>query len=296
MLRRCGWFIAVNSAFLLMIALLVAVLHLGPVLAHNGIPWDRLLGFSALLGFGGALLSLLLSRWTAQRMTHARIIAKVTNDEERWLLTTTARLAHAADIGMPDVAIFESDSPNAFATGAHRDHALIAVSSGLIRTFTRDEAEAVLAHEITHVANGDMVSLALLTGVLNTFVFFLAWVLGYAVDRLILNGRGRGFVYVGAVLVTQLILGPVAMALVMAYSRRREFRADAGGAQLTHARQMVGALQRLQTAPVALPEGLQAFSIAGGRVGRFFESHPPIETRIAALQVRPEGRVEPYFS
>ncbi|MHB1585484.1 MAG: protease HtpX [Acidiferrobacteraceae bacterium] len=296
MVRRYGWFVAVNMSFLLMIFLLVAGFHLGPLLGQKQIPWVRLLAFSAALGFGGALISLLLARRLALRSIHGRVIRKAVTDQERWLFTTIARLAHAADIGMPDIAVYESDSPNAFATGAHRDQALIAVSSGLLSTFTKEETEAVLAHEITHIASGDMVTLALLTGVLNTFVFFLARILGYAVDRLILNGRGRGVGYIGTVLLAQLLLGPIAMALVMAYSREREFRADAGAARITRPAQMVAALERLQALPPTIPQGLQAFSIHGGQVGRFFESHPPIEARIAALRLSPMGRVEPRFS
>ncbi|MHB1951260.1 MAG: protease HtpX [Acidiferrobacteraceae bacterium] len=296
MVRRYSWFLVVNFSFLLMFSLISAVFQRGPFAATDAIPWVRLLIGCAVFGFVGAMVSLFLSRRLALRAVRGRVIRKASSDQERWLFATTARLAQAADIGMPDIAIYESDSPNAFAAGVHRDHALVAVSTGLMSTFTREETEAVLAHEITHIANGDMVTLALLTGVLNTFVFFFARVLGYAIDRLLLNGRGRGVGYLGTVLLAQLLLGPIAMALVMAYSREREFRADAGAARITHPSQMVAALERLRILPPTTPQSLQAFAIHGGRVGRFFESHPPIEARIAALRSSPMGRVEPRFS
>jgi heat shock protein HtpX len=229
----------------------------------------------------------------ALRATGARVIGQPQNDTEAWLLQTVSHQAQAAGIGMPQVAIFASDAPNAFATGARRDAALVAVSTGLLRSMKRDEVEAVLGHEVSHVANGDMVTLALIQGVVNTFVLFLARVIGYVVDRVVLrndrDGHGIGFFL--TTLVAQVLLGILASILVCWFSRQREFRADAGGARLAGPSGMINALQRLKSQePAPLPDALRAFGIAGGGgFARLFMTHPPLDERIAALRAASPG-------
>jgi heat shock protein HtpX len=254
-----------------------------------------MLVFAAIFGFGGALISLALSKWTAKRMMGVRVITAPQTDAERWLLATVQRLAGQAQIGMPEVGIFDAEEMNAFATGARRNAALVAVSTGLLRSMSRPQIEAVLGHEISHVANGDMVTLALLQGVLNTFVIFLARIIGNIVDRaLFKNDReesGIGFFL--TTLVAQIILGIFASMIVSWYSRRREFRADRGGADLAGTGSMIGALQALkQSHGEPMPPQMQAFGINTGRADgfmRLFMSHPPLDERIAALQSQ-EGR------
>jgi heat shock protein HtpX len=262
------------------------------VLARNGSSLDltSLLVFSAVVGFAGSLISLVMSKWIAKMSTGARVIDTPRNSAESFLLSTVYRHADAAGIGRPEVAIYDSPDVNAFATGASRNHALVAVSSGLLTRLGQPEVEAVLGHEVTHVANGDMVTLALLQGVLNTFVVFLSRVVGFVVDRVIFRSeRGYGPGFFIASLVAQILLGILATMIVMWYSRQREFRADAGGAKLAGRDKMVRALQGLQRIhePAALPKAVEAFGISGG-VGsgltRLFMSHPPLEERIAALQ------------
>jgi len=291
-MKRIFLFIATNVAVLVVISVVLRVLGVDSVLARNGSSLDltSLLVFSAVVGFAGSLISLLMSKWIAKRSTGARVIDTPRNSAESFLLSTVYRHADAAGIGRPEVAIYDSPDVNAFATGASRNHALVAVSSGLLTRLGQPEVEAVLGHEVTHVANGDMVTLALLQGVLNTFVVFLSRVVGFVVDRVIFRterGYGPGFFI--ASLVAQILLGILATMIVMWYSRQREFRADAGGAKLAGRDKMVRALQGLQRiheAP-ALPKAVEAFGISGG-VGsglmRLFMSHPPLEERIAALQ------------
>jgi heat shock protein HtpX len=260
----------------------------GVHLAGGGL--GSLLVFAAIFGFGGALISLALSKWTAKRMMGVRVIATPQSDLESWLLGTVKRLADQARIGMPEVGIFEAEEMNAFATGARRDAALVAVSSGLLRSMSRAEAEAVLGHEITHVANGDMVTLALLQGVLNTFVIFLARIIGSFVDRALLkNDRDQsGIGFFLTTMVAQIVLGIFASMIVSWYSRQREFRADRGGANLAGTGSMIAALQTLKRSEgEPMPPQMQAFGIntgGGGGLMRLFMSHPPLDERIAALQ------------
>jgi heat shock protein HtpX len=249
-----------------------------------------LLVFAAICGFGGALISLALSKWTAKRMMGVQVITAPQSDVERWLVGTVGRLANQARIGMPEVGIFDADDMNAFATGARRNAALVAVSSGLLRSMSRSQVEAVLGHEITHVANGDMVTLALLQGVLNTFVIFLARIIGSLIDRTLLkNDReesGIGFFL--TTMVAQIVLGILASMIVSWYSRRREFRADRGGADLAGTGSMIAALQALkQSHGESMPPQMQAFAINAGSTSgfmRLFMTHPPLDERIAALQ------------
>ena len=291
-MKRIFLFIATNVAVLVVISIVLRVLGVDSVLARNGSSLDltSLLVFSAVVGFAGSLISLLMSKWIAKKSTGARVIDTPRNSAESFLLSTVYRHADAAGIGRPEVAIYDSPDVNAFATGASRNHALVAVSSGLLTRLGQPEVEAVLGHEVTHVANGDMVTLALLQGVLNTFVVFLSRVVGFVVDRVIFRterGYGPGFFI--ASLVAQILLGILATMIVMWYSRQREFRADAGGAKLAGRESMIRALQGLQRIhePAALPKAVEAFGISGG-VGsglmRLFMSHPPLEDRIAALQ------------
>ena len=291
-MKRIFLFIATNVAVLVVISVVLRVLGVDSVLARNGSSLDltSLLVFSAVVGFAGSLISLLMSKWIAKKSTGARVIETPRNSAESFLLSTVYRHADAAGIGRPEVAIYDSPDVNAFATGASRNHALVAVSSGLLTRLGQPEVEAVLGHEVTHVANGDMVTLALLQGVLNTFVVFLSRVVGFVVDRVIFRterGYGPGFFI--ASLVAQILLGILATMIVMWYSRQREFRADAGGAKLAGRESMIRALQGLQRIhePAALPKAVEAFGISGG-VGsglmRLFMSHPPLEDRIAALQ------------
>jgi heat shock protein HtpX len=251
---------------------------------------NSLLLFAAVFGFGGSLISLLLSKWTAKRFTGARVINNPSNNSERWLMETVRRQAQQAGIGMPEVAIYDAPDVNAFATGAFRNNALVAVSTGLLNAMTQDEAEAVLGHEISHVANGDMITLALIQGVVNTFVIFLSRVVGHLVDRVVFKTeRGHGPAFWITTIVAEIVLGILASVIVMWFSRRREFRADAGGANLAGRQKMIAALQRLQRSANQphLPDQLAAFGISGGigsGLKRLFMTHPPLEERIAALK------------
>jgi len=294
-MKRIFLFIVTNLAVLALLTLVVFILEqvFGVRLARGGL--GGMLVFAAIFGFGGALISLALSKWTAKRMMGVRLITAPQTDAERWLFATVQRLAGQAQIGMPEVGIFDAEEMNAFATGARRNAALVAVSTGLLRSMSRPQIEAVLGHEISHVANGDMVTLALLQGVLNTFVIFLARIIGNIVDRaLFKNDReesGIGFFL--TTLVAQIVLGIFASMIVSWYSRRREFRADRGGADLAGTGSMIGALQALkQSHGEPMPPQMQAFGINTGRADgfmRLFMSHPPLDERIAALQSQ-EGR------
>ena len=291
-MKRIFLFIATNVAVLVVISIVLRVLGVDSMLARNGSSLDltSLLVFSAVVGFSGSLISLLMSKWIAKMSTGAHVIDTPRNSAESFLLSTVYRHADAAGIGRPEVAIYDSPDVNAFATGASRNHALVAVSSGLLTRMGQPEVEAVLGHEVTHVANGDMVTLALLQGVLNTFVVFLSRVVGFVVDRVIFRTeRGYGPGYFITSLVAQILLGILASMIVMWYSRQREFRADAGGAQLAGRDKMVRALQGLQRLhdQPALPKAVEAFGISGGvgsGITRLFMSHPPLEERIAALE------------
>jgi heat shock protein HtpX len=289
-MKRIFLFVATNVAILLVLGILIQILGVGSILDERGVGLDlgALLAFSAVLGMGGSALSLLLSKWTAKRLTGARVIDAPRSDAELWLLETVRRQAAAAGIGMPEVAIFPSDEPNAFATGARRDRALVAVSEGLLRSMRRDEVEAVLAHEVSHVANGDMVTLTLIQGVVNTFVIAAARVVGFAVDRLVFrNEEGHGPAYLVTAMIAQIALGILATPIVCWFSRQREFRADAGGARLAGRAPMIAALERLRSAhaPQPLPDSMAALGIGGGRgMLRLFSTHPPLEERIEALR------------
>jgi len=286
-------YVATNFAIMLVLWGVIQVLGLDQALTQRGFQVGPMFAMCAIFGMGGSFISLLISKWMAKRATGARVIEQPKSDAEAWLVQTVARQAQSAGIGMPEVAIFPSDSPNAFATGASRDKALVAVSEGLLRGMKRDEIEVVLGHEVSHVANGDMVTLTLIQGVLNTFVFFLARVIGYAVDQFVFRGQsnrgGGGIGYFVVVLFAQIVLGILASTIVMWFSRRREFRADAGGAQLGSRDGMIAALGSLkalsegQSEP--LPDQIKAFGI-NDRSGfsRLFMSHPPLDERIDALR------------
>ena len=289
-MKRIFLFVLTNLAVL---ALLSAVLFVvenifGVHLMQGGT--GGLLVFAAIFGFGGSLISLALSKWTAKRMMGVRVVESPQSELERWLVGAVKRLAEQARIGMPEVGIFDSEEMNAFATGARRNAALVAVSSGLLRSMSRTQVEAVLGHEITHVANGDMVTLALLQGVLNTFVIFLARIIGGIVDRAILRNdrQGSGIGFFLTTMLAQFVLGIVASVIVCWYSRRREFRADRGGADLTGAGNMIDALQMLKRSQgEPMPQQLQAFGINTGRsdgIMRLFMTHPSLDERIAALK------------
>ncbi len=291
-MKRVFLFAVTNMAVLAVIYVVLNIFGVDQVLARNGssLNLGGLLAFSAVVGFSGSLISLAMSKWMAKMSTGARVIDTPSNSTESWLVNTVYRHADAANIRRPQVAIYDSPDVNAFATGPTRNNALVAVSTGLLQRLGQREVEAVLGHEITHVANGDMVTLTLLQGVLNTFVVFLSRIVGFVVDRVLLrNERGGGAGFFIASLVAQILLGVLASMIVMWYSRQREFRADAGGAKLAGRPSMISALQGLQRVhqPAQLPEALQAFGIAGGPAGglrRLFMSHPPLEERIAALQ------------
>ncbi len=287
---RIVLFVITNLAVVLLLGIVFQVLGVERLLAESGYPVDLiyLLIFAAALGFGGSFVSLALSKTIAKWSTRARLIDTPRDATESWLVDTVARQAQAAGIGMPDVAIFPSNDPNAFATGARRNHALVAVSAGLLQAMRRDEVEAVLAHEVSHVANGDMVTMTLLQGVLNTFVIFLSRIIGLVVDKAVFKTRrGVGPGYWIVTIVAQIALGILASIVVMWFSRRREYRADAGAAALAGPGKMIAALQALQRqqGPAQLPKDLAAFGIRGGKgFGALFRSHPPLEERIAALR------------
>jgi heat shock protein HtpX len=288
-------FLATNLAVLVLVSIVFNLLGLGGILAENGVDLNlgSLLVFCALFGFGGSLISLLLSKTMAKRGTGTYIIEQPRNRDEQWLVDTVAELAEQAGIGMPEVGIFPSEAANAFATGWKRDNALVAVSAGLLRRFRPEEVKAVMAHEIGHVANGDMVTLTLIQGVVNTFVMFLARIIGHTVDRVVFKTeRGYGLGYFAVTIVAELVLGFLASMIVFWFSRWREYRADAAGADLTTDSHMIGALQRLreeQGLPQDLPAELTAFGISEQIKEGFsalFRSHPPLEDRIRALQAR----------
>ncbi len=288
-MKRILLFLATNIAVLAVLSVSMRLLGIDQYLASTGQDMGGLLVFAAILGFGGSLISLAMSKFIAKRSTGARVITEPANAQEAWLVATVRRLATQAGIGMPEVAIFDSPEVNAFATGARRDSALVAVSTGLLRQMKQNEVEAVLGHEISHVANGDMVTLTLIQGVVNTFVIFLSRIIGRFVDQVIFKSeRGHGPGFFITVMVAQLVLGVFASIIVAWFSRQREFRADAGGAKLAGRQNMVAALEGLQRAhePAALPDGMQALGISGApaRFGRLFMTHPPLPERIAALR------------
>jgi heat shock protein HtpX len=289
-MKRVFLFVLTNVAILLVLSIAVRVLGLDRYLTEQGLNVGGLLVFAAIFGMGGAFISLAMSKWTAKRMVGAHVVTQPTTPTEHWLFDTVSRQAQVAGIGMPEVAIYEAPEVNAFATGMNRDKALVAVSTGLLNAMDHDEAEAVLGHEVSHVANGDMVTLALIQGVLNTFVIFFSRIIGHAVDRLVFRSeRGVGPGYFLVHIVAQVVLGILASIIVMWFSRQREFRADRGGAQLAGRGKMIAALRRLQAQQGAttLPERMAAFGISGpigAGLKRLFMTHPPLEERIAALE------------
>jgi heat shock protein HtpX len=279
-MKRIFLFLVTNLAVVLVLSVVARLLGIDQYMTARGGDLSGLLVFAALFGFGGAFISLAISKWMAKRSMGVRVITQPANPTEQWLVNTVRAQAEQAGIGMPEVGIFDSPQPNAFATGARRDAALVAVSTGLLRSMSQKEAEAVLGHEVSHVANGDMVTLTLIQGVI-----FLARVIGGLVDR---REDGRGMAYFATVMVAELVLGILASMIVMWFSRQREFRADAGGAHLAGTSNMIGALERLKAAhPQPLPSQMAAFGIAGGPgagLKRLFMSHPPLDERIEALR------------
>ncbi|MEH6670754.1 protease HtpX [Halopseudomonas sp.] len=290
-MMRIVLFLATNLGILLVASITLSLLGVGTFDAAGGIDMTGMLIFCALFGFGGAFVSLFLSKWMAKRGTGARVIETPQNRQEQWLVDTVAALAKQANIGMPEVAIFPSRAPNAFATGWNRNASLVAVSQGMLERFSPNEVKAVMAHEIGHVANGDMVTLTLIQGVVNTFVMFFARIIGSFVDRVIFkNEDGPGFGFIIATIFAEIILGILASIIVMWFSRQREFRADAAAAQLAGAGNMIAALEHLrseQGVPVELPGEMTAFGINGGvrkGLAALLMTHPPLEERIAALK------------
>lgn len=292
MFKRIVLFLITNVAVLLVLGTVTRLLGVDRYLESSGggLNLTSLLVFAGIMGFGGAFISLAISKWTAKRMTGAHVIEQPRNEAERWLVETVRRQAERAGIGMPEVAIYDAPDVNAFATGMNKNSALVAVSTGLLNNMTRDEAEAVLGHEVSHVANGDMVTLALIQGVVNTFVIFLSRIIGSIVDKTVFRTeRGHGPAFWITSIIAELVLGILASIIVMWFSRRREFRADAGGASLAGRQKMIAALERLKLAhaPSQLPDQIKAFGISGGEgwgIKRLFMSHPPLDERIAALR------------
>ncbi|ACT46926.1 protease HtpX [Methylotenera mobilis] len=287
-MKRILYFLATNLAIVFVLSITMRILGVEPYLNANGLDLSNLLVFSAIMGFGGAFISLAISKWTAKRMSGAVVIEEPRTPTEIWLVKTVRQQADAVGIKMPEVAIFDTPEVNAFATGMTKNSTLVAVSSGLLNAMTRDEAEAVLAHEVSHIANGDMVTLTLIQGVVNTFVMFLSRVIGYVVDKVVFKTeRGTGPAYFITMMIAQFVLGILASMIVMWFSRQREFRADAGAAKLSSKNKMIAALQRLQAQhePSALPEQMAAFGISGkGGLSKLFASHPGLDERIAALR------------
>lgn len=288
-MKRIVLFLATNMAIVLVLSLTMRVLGVEPYLTANGLNLTSLLIFAAVMGFGGSFISLAISKWMAKKSMGVQVIESPSSSSELWLVETVKKYADDAGIGMPEVGIFPSPEVNAFATGMNKNNALVAVSAGLLSTMTRQEAEAVIGHEIAHVANGDMVTLALIQGVVNTFVMFLSRVIGHTVDRVVFkNENGQGPAFFVTMIIAELVLGILASIIVMWFSRQREFRADRGGASLAGKGAMIAALQRLASLhPAPLPEKLAAFGISGidaHGLKRLFMTHPPLEERIAALK------------
>ncbi len=291
-MMRIGLFLATNAAILVLISIVFQVFGIEGILDSNGVDLNlnALLVMSAVIGFSGSFISLAISKWSAKRSMGVRVIEQASNQDEQWLVSTVQRQAEQAGIGMPEVGVFESPQPNAFATGINRNNALVAVSAGLLQHMTKDEVEAVLGHEISHISNGDMITMGLLQGVVNTFVVFLSRVIGFFVDRVIFKTRsGMGIGYYITSIIAQVVLSILASTIVMWFSRWREFHADAGAAELAGRQKMIAALKRLQTVsdPQDLPGEFSSFGISGGIGGglkSLFMSHPPLEKRIEALE------------
>ncbi|MFT5313867.1 MAG: heat shock protein HtpX [Paraglaciecola sp.] len=286
---RIMLFLGTNIAIMALLSVTFSLLGIQGLLADNGVDLNlsALLVYAGVIGFSGAFISLFLSKFMAKRSMAVQVIQRPSSDTQRWLLQVVTRQAKTAGIGMPEVGIFEHPSPNAFATGWNKNHALVAVSTGLLSSMGKNEVEAVLAHEISHVANGDMVTMTLVQGVVNTFVVFISRVIGHLVDRIVFRvERGHGPAFWIVSIVSELILGVLAMMIVMWFSRYREFRADAGGARLAGTHNMVSALQQLKRSQGSppLPDEMAALGISGGKIHALFASHPPLDDRIKALQ------------
>ena len=293
-MKRVVLFLATNIAIIFVLSISLQIFGFEGFLQKNGVDLnlESLLLFAAIFGFGGSFISLAISKWMAKRSTGAKVITQPSTPMEQWLVKTVERQAKQAGIGMPEIAIYPANEINAFATGANRNKALVAVSSGLLSYMSQDEAEAVLAHEVSHVANGDMITLSLIQGVVNTFVIFFSRVIGHTIDRVILkNERGHGIAFWVSSIIAEIILGILASTIVMWFSRQREYRADIGGADLAGTHKMIAALKRLQSNQASsseLPDQLTAFGISGirkSKLGALFLSHPPLEQRIQALEL-----------
>ena len=288
-MMRIVLFLATNVAIMVVISIVFSVFGIGNTLQTNGVDLNLngLLAISAIIGITGSIISLAISKWSAKRAMNVHVIESPQNQTEQWLFSLVERQAKAAGIGMPEVGIFQAAEPNAFATGMSKNNALVAVSTGLLEAMSQDEVEAVVGHEISHVANGDMITMALMQGVVNTFVYFFASIIGHVVDRVVLkNEQGHGMGYYITQMIAQVALSFLASMLVMWFSRYREFHADAGGAKLAGKEKMIAALRALQRAhaPEELPGQLAAFGINSGGTKKLFMSHPPLEERIAALE------------
>ncbi len=288
-MKRTFLFLATNMAIVLVLSVTMRLLGVEPYLNANGLNLGSLLIFAAVMGFGGSFISLAISKWSAKRAMGVQVIEAPSTSTEFWLVETVRKYSTEAGIKMPEVGIFDTPEVNAFATGMSKNNSLVAVSSGLLRQMSKSEAEAVIGHEVAHIANGDMVTLALIQGVVNTFVMFLSRVIGHLVDRIVFKTeRGQGPAFYVTMIVAELVLGVLASIIVMYFSRQREFRADQGGASLAGRPNMIAALERLNSLhPAPLPEKLAAFGISGagaGGIKRLFMTHPPLEERIAALK------------
>lgn len=292
-MKRIVLFLLTNLAVMITLSIVVSVFGLNGFITRQGLNLTALLGFAAVFGFGGAFISLLMSKWMAKMSVGAQVIETPRTSHEVWLVSTVRRQAEKAGIGMPEVAIYDSPEVNAFATGASRNNSLVAVSTGLLNRMTQDEAEAVLAHEVSHIANGDMVTMTLIQGVLNTFVIFISRIVGYLVDQALRKddeeSSGPGFAYFITHIVMEILLGILASIIVMWFSRRREFRADAGAAKLSTAPKMIAALERLKQGheEAHLPEKVAAFGISGNKKAglmALFSTHPSLDDRIEALK------------
>ena len=288
-MKRILLFLGTNLAIMLVLSVTMRILGVEPYLNANGLNLGSLLIFAAVMGFGGSFISLAISKWMAKKSMGVQVIETPSSAKEKWLVDTVRRYSEEAGIGMPEVGIFQTPEVNAFATGMSKNNSLVAVSSGLLEQMTREEAEAVIGHEVAHIANGDMVTLALIQGVVNTFVMFLSRVIGYVVDKVIFkteNGTGPAFFV--SMIVAELVLGVLASIIVMWFSRKREFRADSGGARLAGRQNMIAALERLNSLhPAPLPDRMAAFGISGGGASglkRLFLTHPPLSERIQALR------------
>lgn len=296
-MKRIGLFLLTNIAVLAVAMITMNILGVGNYMQGTNLDLGNLFAFALIFGFAGSFVSLAMSKWLAKKSVGAQVIEQPRNADEQWLVETVRRQSEKAGIGMPEVAIYDSPEPNAFATGMSKNSALVAVSTGLLRNMRQNEVEAVLGHEVAHIANGDMITMALLQGVVNTFVIFFAKIVAWVVDRVILKNEepGHSLTFIVVDIVAQILFGILASIITMWFSRKREFHADNGGAYLAGKENMVAALRRLQTMqPGELPDQMAAFGISAGgsKLGQLFMSHPPLEDRIATLQNTPETELK----